>query len=220
MDQVLSDRLRDSEPLEQVASALSGGAIVVSADGQIVWMDESIRRRVNGGMRDLIASIDKDRMAVECSISTVEVTIDGEPSPICVIRELDGQKEPSRDLIAAIEAVMSDTSWFTRTIIEKLKAFRQVARKTSSSSDLDLLTEREREVLGLICEGQTDAEMSRALGLSQNTVRNHIASLYRKIGVNRRSAAIIWARERAITSQDALNLKGRRRPSSQNESHY
>jgi hypothetical protein len=38
-------------------------------------------------------------------------------------------------------------------------------------------------------------------------VRNHVASLYRKIGVNRRSAAIIWARERAITSPDALALR-------------
>jgi DNA-binding NarL/FixJ family response regulator len=37
--------------------------------------------------------------------------------------------------------------------------------------------------------------MGTMLSLSQNTVRNHIASLYRKIGVNRRSAAIIWARE-------------------------
>jgi hypothetical protein len=44
--------------------------------------------------------------------------------------------------------------------------------------------------------------MSKMLKLSQNTVRNHVASLYRKIGVNRRSAAIIWARERAITSYE------------------
>jgi hypothetical protein len=49
------------------------------------------------------------------------------------------------------------------------------------------------------------------LNLSQNTIRNHIASLYRKIGVNRRSAAIIWARERAITPQDALPPRRRAR---------
>jgi hypothetical protein len=53
--------------------------------------------------------------------------------------------------------------------------------------------------------------MSVLLKLSQNTVRNHIASLYRKIGVNRRSAAIIWARERAITPQDVLGTKRRMR---------
>jgi DNA-binding CsgD family transcriptional regulator len=92
---------------------------------------------------------------------------------------------------------MADTS---RAILDKLKALRQTAPLRAPSSDLNLLTDREREVLGLICEGRSDAEMSRILHLSPNTVRNHIASLFRKIGVNRRSAAIIWARERAITS--------------------
>jgi DNA-binding NarL/FixJ family response regulator len=53
--------------------------------------------------------------------------------------------------------------------------------------------------------------MGVILNLSQNTVRNHIASLYRKIGVNRRGAAIIWARERAITAQDALGTRRRTR---------
>ena len=35
-------------------------------------------------------------------------------------------------------------------------------------------------------------------GHSANTVRNHVSRLYAKIGVNRRSAAVIWARERGI----------------------
>jgi hypothetical protein len=42
-------------------------------------------------------------------------------------------------------------------------------------------------------------------------VRNHIASLYRKIGVNRRSGAILWVRERGITG-DALRSRRRRHP--------
>jgi DNA-binding NarL/FixJ family response regulator len=142
-------------------------------------------------------------------MAALDVTIHGAPAVVCVIRESTGSKEQEYDPVATIEAAMADTSWFTRTIIEKFKALRHSARPSACASDLDLLTDREREVLGLICEGRSDADMSRMLKLSQNTVRNHIASLYRKIGVNRRSAAIIWARERAITSQDALG--GRRR---------
>src|SRR5581483_9618397 len=106
-------------------------------------------------------------------------------------------------------------SWFTRTIIEKLKALRQTNRPAPRVSDLDILTDREREVLALICEGHTDAQMSVMLKLSQNTVRNHIASLYRKIGVNRRGAAIIWARERAITPQEGLEHKAANAANSQ-----
>ncbi|WP_354121986.1 LuxR C-terminal-related transcriptional regulator [Bradyrhizobium sp. LA6.12] len=82
--------------------------------------------------------------------------------------------------------------------------------KNHTSQDLDFLSEREREVLALICQGKSDIDMSEHLKLSENTVRNHVASLYRKIGVNRRSAAIIWARERGITA-DALGAKRRSR---------
>jgi DNA-binding CsgD family transcriptional regulator len=95
-----------------------------------------------------------------------------------------------------------------------LKTLRQTARIAPQTSDLEVLTDRERDVLALICEGHSDAQMGAVLKLSQNTVRNHIASLYRKIGVNRRSAAIIWARERGITPHDALETRRRTRPNS------
>jgi DNA-binding NarL/FixJ family response regulator len=140
--------------------------------------------------------------------------IDGKLSQVCVIQETSEQKQPSQ-LIAAIEAVMSDSSWLTRLIVEKFNALRQSKPTLPAPSDLDILTGREREVLWLICEGRSDSEMSEMLHLSQNTVRNHIASLYRKIGVNRRSAAVIWARERALTSHDALNLRGASKRSGQ-----
>jgi DNA-binding CsgD family transcriptional regulator len=107
---------------------------------------------------------------------------------------------------------MTDTSWFTRTLIEKVRALRQSRffGEPNPAKDVDVLSDREREVLGLICEGVSDADMSRTLQLSPNTVRNHIASLYRKIGVNRRSSAIIWARERGITGLNAVPPPRRR----------
>ncbi|MEG8024459.1 LuxR C-terminal-related transcriptional regulator [Sphingomonas aurantiaca] len=43
-----------------------------------------------------------------------------------------------------------------------------------------------------------DAAIAERLELSRNTVRNHVARLYAKIGVNRRSAAIVWAHERGV----------------------
>lgn len=213
MDHVGSDRSRASKQLEHVTSALGRGLILVDSGGQIAWIDENTRRRLNGGLRNLELPVRKaERSAIDCFVSAVEVTIEGERTAVCVIQEVDDQRESGHDFIAAIEAVMADTSWFTRTIVEKVRALRQAKQPAARSSDLDLLTDREREVLGLICEGRSDADMSATLSLSHNTVRNHIASLYRKIGVNRRSAAIIWARERAITSQEALGPKGRKHP--------
>jgi DNA-binding CsgD family transcriptional regulator len=216
MDQATSDVVRENEPREQIASALSGGVIFVDSGGQIAWIDEATRRRLNGGLKDLVLPIQKsDAPAVDCFVSAVPLVLDGEQTVVCVIQE---SRPPDHDLVSAIESVLADTSSFTRSIIDRLRGLRQatkpeVSEPAGPSLDVDFLTQREREVLGLICEGHSDFEMSKKLNLSENTVRTHIASLYRKIGVNRRSAAIIWARERAITSQATLGLKQRRRPS-------
>jgi len=209
MDQMVNDRSRPNDPLERILAALEAGIIVLGSDRQIAWIDRRTRARLNGEMDQLASTLRSGDApnGVSCSISALDVTINGEPTAICLIQPLEDRKD---DAIAAVEAALSDTSWFTRTIIEKLTALRQARRPMPRASDLELLTDREREVLALICEGRSDAQMSEMLSLSQNTVRNHIASLYRKIGVNRRSAAVIWARERAITAQDALDLKRRR----------
>lgn len=212
MDQVLSDRLRSNHGWDAITSALENGLIVVRSDGEIAWIDEKTRRRMNGGLHELKLPIQPARDDTpECFVAVATVTSNGVPLAVCVLQETSSQSGFTRDLIAAIESVMSDTSWLARAIVDKLKALRQTSRPDGRASDLDMLTDREREVLGLICEGRSDSEMSQILKLSPNTIRNHIASLFRKIGVNRRSAAIIWARERAITTHDALVSKRRAR---------
>jgi DNA-binding CsgD family transcriptional regulator len=209
MDQVLSDYSRENERREQVVSALNGGAILIDADDQIVWVDEKTRGRLNGHLRDFVSRVQESNApAIDCFISPVTLTVNGEQATVCVIRET---KRVNRDLIAAFETVLADTSSFTRAVISRLKGLRQL-EKSGQSVDLDFLTERERDVLALICQGKSDTEMSKQLSLSENTVRNHVASLYRKIAVNRRSAAIIWARERGI-SVDALAGKRQKRSS-------
>lgn len=214
MDQAANDVVRENELQKQIASALSGGVIFVDSDGRIVWVDDATRRRLNGGLKSLALPVQKtDASATDCFVSAVPLTIDGEQTVVCVIQET---KATEHDLVSAIESVLADTSSFTRSIIDRLRGLRQAARPEIAaphepSMDVDFLTQRERDVLGLICEGHSDFEMSKKLNLSENTVRNHIASLYRKIGVNRRSAAIIWARERAITSPANLDPKQRRR---------
>lgn len=63
------------------------------------------------------------------------------------------------------------------------------------------LTAREREILTLIAQGRTNAEVARALWISPATVRKHLENAYTKLGVTTRTAAVRRAREhRAIAS--------------------
>jgi DNA-binding NarL/FixJ family response regulator len=213
MDQVVNDCSRPSGHLERIVAALGAGVILLDSSQQIAWIDKRTRARLNGGAQHLAAMLRTRDMpdTITCCVCPAEVTINGEAAIVCLVQEIEEQKEPGFDVIAALETAMADTSWFTRTIIGKLKALRHVKCPAPRISDLETLTDREREVLALICEGRSDAEMGATLKLSQNTVRNHIASLYRKIGVNRRAGAIIWAQERGITPQDALGVRPRTR---------
>ena len=210
MDAPAAQTTGEKERLERIVSALQDGIVLVDAAGAVVWMDRAARRRVNGEMKNLALPLSKaEREAADCFIAPVPLTVNGERLTLGVIQVEEPRQ--SADLIAVIESVLADsTSWFTRTIVEKLKAVGQPKPGSSSNgtSQLDNLSAREREVLGLICEGQNDAQMATALGLSENTVRNHVAALYRKIGVKRRTAAVIWARERGITCSDDLKPVG------------
>jgi DNA-binding CsgD family transcriptional regulator len=223
MDQLADSPQRPVEDprAERIAAACRSGLILVDARGNVLWMDEATRRCINGGLHGVTLPVARpddpasDNAVMDCFLTPVEITLDGERVTLCAIQETVAAAE-TQDLIKTLESVMADsTSWLTRTVIDRLKALR-LAKRTetppATAHDLDLLSDREREVLGLICEGRGDAQMSRILGLSENTVRNHIASLYRKIGVNRRTAAIIWARERGIASSEALAVRQRRRP--------
>jgi DNA-binding NarL/FixJ family response regulator len=154
----------------------------------------------------------KDGGPIDCLVSAEAVTINDEPCVLWVIQDITERKRSEDELIVAIESVMADTSWFSRTVVEKLAGLRHASRQSRPSADLEELTDREREILGLISEGCDNAAMGERLRLSQNTIRNHISSLFRKIGVNRRAAAVVWARERGITGATTkLTTRPRRR---------
>jgi DNA-binding NarL/FixJ family response regulator len=55
-----------------------------------------------------------------------------------------------------------------------------------------VLTARERQVVALIARGYSNREIAGELYLSVNSVKTYIRSAYRKIGVERRTQAVIW----------------------------
>ena len=55
------------------------------------------------------------------------------------------------------------------------------------------LTEREKDVLRLLCRGISPVEIAGELNISPVTVRHHIQHMYEKLGVHSKSDAIMWA---------------------------
>ncbi|MGY3446275.1 MULTISPECIES: helix-turn-helix transcriptional regulator [unclassified Bradyrhizobium] len=222
MDHVVTDDARENGRLRGTVSAARGGIIFVDVNGQVVGMDRTAREGLDGEVKQLKLPLRddgaRDAGFVDCFASAETVRIRGVPTQVCVIQERESteRRATEREVMTAIESVLADTSSFARSIIDRIKTL-SFAPSGTAAEDLDPLTEREKEVLGLICQGKSDLEMSVELNVSHNTVRNHISSLYRKIGVNRRSAAILWVRERGIAP---ASLRGRRRrhPPSDRES--
>jgi DNA-binding NarL/FixJ family response regulator len=65
------------------------------------------------------------------------------------------------------------------------------------------LTERELEILRKVSDGMTNAEIGYALGISAQTVKNHVTSILRKLAVNDRTQAVVTALRRGwLTIED------------------
>lgn len=147
----------------------------------------------------------------ECLLSVETATVDARQCVLAVFQDVSERKRSEAELMEAIESVMKDTNWFSQAVIEKLARLRQPRRVSGPDAELSDLTSRELEVLGLMCEGQTDEEISGALGLSRNTVRNHVSRIYTKIGIHRRAGAIVWARTRGVLEYELPKERARRR---------
>ncbi|MCJ2097337.1 PAS domain S-box protein [Methylobacterium sp. E-046] len=178
-----------------------------------LWVDLTEQRRFSrdlkrlGSIRAFEAGLqDRNGAEIDCLVSAERVSINGETCVLCVLQDITARKRSERELITAIEAVMADASWFSHGVIDKLAALRHPPRSGHPAGRVENLTIRERDMLTRICQGATDQEIGAELKLSPNTVRNHVAGLYRKLGVNRRSAVVVWAQERGI----GQNPTGRR----------
>ncbi len=88
-----------------------------------------------------------------------------------------------------------------RTFLAKPEAAAAVGR---NALPLDELTPRERAVLEGIAEGQDNSEIAVSLGLSEETMRNHITRVFDKIGVEHRYEAIVRARDAGLGMNSRL----------------
>ncbi len=104
---------------------------------------------------------------------------------------------PPEDLVKAIRVVAAGEALLapsvTKRLIEEFAKRPEPAR--NKSKQLETLTEREREVLGEVARGLSNAEIAQRLHVSETTVKTHVAHLLDKLGLRDRVQAVILAYE-------------------------
>ncbi len=97
-------------------------------------------------------------------------------------------------LIEAIRNVYRDQTYIQPNMTgELVKEFNRVTLYEQDKSIVNNLTNREVEVLKLIAEGMINKEIAKTLYISEKTVKNHISNIFKKLDVNDRTQAAIYA---------------------------
>jgi DNA-binding NarL/FixJ family response regulator len=108
----------------------------------------------------------------------------------------------AEDLIAAVRAVAGGGAWFDAGVAPRVldRYRRVVAPAARDAARLDELTDREHEVLRLMARGATNAEIAATLYVAEATVKTHVGSIFGKLGVRDRAAAIVFAYDHGVVT--------------------
>ena len=121
-----------------------------------------------------------------------------------------GKDIPEDALIALIKRAATGEYVINEQLLGKPYVAARVLEQFRAATASDLaptsafapLTDRELEILKKVSDGMTNAEIGYALGISAQTVKNHVTSILRKLAVNDRTQAVVMALRRGWLSID------------------
>lgn len=105
---------------------------------------------------------------------------------------------PADDLVAALRRVHAGE--IVVAVPDTAAAIRRRADRPWPGREYGL-TEREAEVIALVCTGLSNEEIADKLYISANSLKTHIRNLYRKIGVDSRTKAVLWGVEHGFHTE-------------------
>ncbi len=116
--------------------------------------------------------------------------------PLLVVSGNDDPRTVREAMEAGANAYLTKTSsteQFAQTLKELMGERKLTAQRRR-------LTDRQREILGLLCEGLSNKEIGRKLDLSDATVKMHMTAVLRALGVSTRTQAVLAARVQGLHS--------------------
>jgi len=113
------------------------------------------------------------------------------------------------ELVVALREIMAGKTVVARNLAPVLVKIvqRDGSAETQSSDPFSELTPRESEILGLLAEGQSNKMIARNLGISDGTVKLHVKSILRKLGVHSRVEAAVIAVEQGLNPNRAAAFR-------------
>jgi DNA-binding NarL/FixJ family response regulator len=184
----LEQLLANFDDLEVVGSAADGQeAVAISAAHQpdVVLMDLSMP--VLDGIeatRQIVAAHPSTNVVILTSFSDRERILQAVDAGASGYLLKDAEPE---ELLRGIRAATRGESPLAP------KVARTVLDARVERRPVDELTEREREVLAMLSSGLLNKQIARRLGISEKTVKAHLTNVYRRIGVEDRTQAALWA---------------------------
>lgn len=107
------------------------------------------------------------------------------------------------ETLRAVRAVANGEVIFSPGVAEQMMAYFARGIRATTDAPFPDLTVREREILGLLAQGLTNAAIAEKLVLSPKTIRNQVSNIFSKLQVATRSEAVIKAREAGLGRHEA-----------------
>ncbi|MFZ5626313.1 MAG: response regulator [Bacillota bacterium] len=102
------------------------------------------------------------------------------------------------NLLAAVATVAGGGTVIAPEVMEKIS---HMMTRLQEQQLLQQLTRRERDILGMVAQGLTNREIGERLFISEKTVKNHLTHLFKKIGVEDRTQAALFAVRMGLTEE-------------------
>ena len=131
-------------------------------------------------------------------VAAETILVDEQPCVLRMFHDVSEWKRTETELVDAINQVMTDPNWFGTSVTQKIMSVRGKV-SPEAKTKLAQLTKREQQVFALSAKGFDNDAVARELDVAKNTVRNYVASLYKKLGVHSRTELMVWAKRNGVT---------------------
>ena len=193
--QMILDQRSDLELVGEAADGAQAIELAIELDPDVILMDvrmpnldgvEATHRLVEGGAGArilILTTYDLDQYVHQAIRAGASGFLLKDVQPAQLVEAIR--------VVAAGDALLAPS--VTRRLLERFATLPDPDRDSGPPPALQALTERELEVLRLLASGRSNAELAERLFLSEATVKTHVSSILRKLGLRDRVQAVILA---------------------------